>query len=531
MPASRTFARHATRSPNRTTNRRTVKYRFIVKQLGILIAVLGAAMAIVAGWAGLRAGLGARGEQTAAWALLFAAGLAGVAALIFWLIGRGKVGYLDRREALLLVVLSWMSAAIFGGAPYLLWSHFAGLDEHVFRSPIASVFEAMSGLTTTGATVLSDVDGLPDALHLWRALTHWFGGLGIIVLFVAVLPSLGVGGRRLFGVESAGPQPGGVHPQIRDTARNLWYIYSGLTIVQIIAMKLAGMSLFDAICHAFGTLATGGFSTRGASVGAYNEVIQVIIILFMVLAGCNFGLYQQLFRGKFRDVYKDPELRVYLFILAGATAAVAFWINGTTIVETTGDAVTANAGVALREAGFNVVAIQTTTGFGTSDFNVWAAPAKLMLVTLMFVGGCAGSTSGGIKVIRVWIALKVLINEVERVFRPHIVRPVRIGGRALDQQVRSAAVVYIVGMLVLFVFGAFAVMLLEGDRADMATALTASVATLCTIGPGLGAIGPIENYGWMNDSTLATLIILMLMGRLEVLPVLVLIVPSYWRGE
>lgn len=508
-----------------------MKYRFIIKQLAILIAVLGAAMAIVAGWGGLQAGFGAPAEQAAAWALLSAALLSGLAASACWLLGRGSVGFLDRREALLLVVLSWFSAAVLGGMPYFVWSQISGESEHVFVSPVAAVFEAMSGLTTTGATVLSDVEAIPASLHLWRAMTHWFGGLGIIVLFVAVLPSLGVGGRRLFGVESAGPQPGGVHPQIRDTARNLWYIYSGLTLVQIIALKVAGMSFFDATCHAFGTLATGGFSTRGASVGDYNEVVQVIIILFMILAGCNFGLFQQLCRGRFREVSRDPELRVYLIILAGATAAIAFWINGTTITETTGDVVTADAGVALREAAFNVVAIQTTTGFGTSDFNLWAAPAKLLLVTLMFVGGCAGSTAGGIKVIRVWIAFKVLVNEVERVFRPHIVRPVRIGGRALDPQVRSAAVVYIVGMLVLFVIGGFSVMLLEGERADLATALSASVACLCTIGPGLGSIGPVENYGWMNDSTLATLIILMLMGRLEVLPVLVLIVPSYWRGE
>ena len=508
-----------------------MKYRFIVKQLAILIAVLGAAMAVVAGWGGIHAGLGSQGEQPAAWALLTAAGFAGAAALGCWLFGRKVQGFLDRREALLLVVLSWLSAAIFGGAPYFIWTLYTASADHVFTSPVAAVFEAMSGLTTTGATVLSDVDGLPDSLHLWRAMTHWFGGLGIIVLFVAVLPSLGVGGRRLFGVESAGPQPGGVHPQIRDTARNLWYIYTGLTLAQIIALRIAGMTFFDATCHAFGTLATGGFSTKGMSVGAYHEVIQVIVIVFMVIAGANFGLYQRLFKGKFREVITDPELRVYLTILGASTLAIAFWINGTTIVETSGDAVTANAGVALREAAFNVVAIQTTTGFGTSDFNLWAAPAKLLLVTLMFVGGCAGSTAGGIKVIRVWIALKVLLNEIERAFRPHIVRPVRIGGRALDANIRSAAVVYIVGMIVLFVAGAFAVMALEGDKADLATALTTSVACLCTIGPGLGAIGPVENYGWMHDSTLATLIILMLMGRLEVLPVLVLIVPSYWRGE
>ena len=505
--------------------------RFLAKQLALLLTVLGVAMGIVAGWGGLNAGFGAPDEASAAWSLLAGAGFSAFLGLLCWLIGRKTTGFLDRREALLLVVLSWILAAILGGVPYFMWAHISGSADHVFRSPVASMFEAMSGLTTTGATVLGDIEGLPSALHLWRALTHWMGGLGIIVLFVAVLPSLGVGGRRLFGVESAGPQPGGVHPQIRETARVLWYIYSGLTLVQIVALKFAGLTFFDATCHAFGTLATGGFSTQGASIGAYNSVVQVIIILFMVLAGANFGLFHSLIRGKFREVMGDPELRVYLFILAASTAAIAFWINGTTIVTTAGDSVEAGPGVALREAAFNVAAIQTTTGFGTSDFTIWASPAKLLLVVLMFVGGCAGSTAGGIKVIRVWIAVKVLTNEVERVFRPHLIRPVRIGGRALDDQVKSAAVVYIVGTLLLFVLGAFGVMLLEGDRADLATALTASIACLCTIGPGLGAIGPLGNYGWMSDSTLALLSILMLMGRLEVLPVLVLIIPSYWRGE
>lgn len=504
---------------------------FVAKQLALLLLVLSGVLLLVAAWAGVQALRGAHAEADAAGALLISAIAGGVIGGVAWLLTRRVSGYLDRRQALLLVVLSWLAAAVVGAVPYSAWTHLASLPDHPFRSPVASVFEAMSGLTTTGATVLSDIEAVPDALLLWRALTHWFGGLGIIVLFVAVLPSLGVGGRRLFGVESPGPQPGGVHPHIRETARVLWYIYAGLTLVQVVALKIAGMSLFDATCHAFATLATGGFSTKGASVGAYHESIQVIVIVFMVLAGGNFGLYHALMRKKYKEVLRDPELRVYLVIIGVSVAAIAFWINGTTITTTAGERVEATAGVALREAAFNVTAIQTTTGFGVSDFDLWASPAKLLLVILMFIGGCAGSTAGGIKVIRVWIAIKVLVNEIERVFRPHIVRPVRIGGRALDNSLRNAAVVYIVGTVMLFVLGAFAIMMLEGSSADITTAATASVACLCTIGPGLNAVGPVMNYGWMNDSTLALLSIMMLMGRLEVLPVLVLLVPSYWRGE
>jgi trk system potassium uptake protein TrkH len=244
----------------------------------------------------------------------------------------------------------------------------------------------------------------------------------------------------------------------------------------------------------------------------------------------NFGLYHGLIRRKFRDVFRDPELRVYLVVLLAAAGALGLSVYGTTVITTTGAPERATLEAAARHGMFNATAIQTTTGFGTADFTLWSAPSKLLLVVLMFIGGCAGSTAGGIKVIRVWIGVKVLINEVERIFRPQVVRPLRVGGKALDPAVRMAAVVYIVGMLLIFVLGAFAVMLLEGDRADMTTALSASVATLCTIGPGLGGVGPVENYGWMKDSTLATLSVLMLMGRLEVLTVLVLAAPSFWRG-
>lgn len=508
-----------------------MKLPFLVKQLALLVMVLSGIMLLVAGWGLLQVALGVEHERDASQAMLIAAASAGVIGGALWLLTRRYAGILDRRQALLLVVLSWVSAAVVGAAPFHLWSHLAGAEAHVFASLFASLFESTSGLTTTGASVLSDIDGLPRVLLLWRATLHWMGGLGIIVLFVAVLPSLGVGGRRIFGMEASKSTPGGVHPQIRDTARVLWFVYTALTLILIVSLAFAGMPVFEAVCHAFATLSTGGYSPRGASLGAYDGTIHVIVTVFMVIGGMNFGLFHALIRKRFREVWRDPELRVYLAILAISSLLIAYLLYGSTITTTAGDRIDATAGVAFREAAFNVVAIQTTTGFGTADFNIWPVAAKFLLVVLMFVGGCAGSTSGGIKVVRVWIAFKVLLHEVERVFRPHIVRPVRLGGRALDTQVRDAAVVYIVGLLFLYIAGVLAVMLLEGDRIDLATAVTAPAATLCTIGPGLGAIGPTQHYGWMNDPTLGVLSVLMLMGRLEVLPVLVLFVPSYWRGE
>lgn len=516
-----------------------MKYLFVLRQLGLLMLVLGGAMSAVAIW-GLY-DLHILGDAVDAQESqgVIALGIGAASAILLgWLSifpGRKTQGLLERREALLLVVLSWLAAAAIGAIPFFAWSH---LDPsiksqiHPFHSPISCIFETMSGLTTTGATVLADIERVPRSILLWRAMTHWLGGLGIVVLFVAVLPSLGVSGRKLYRFESPGIEPGGVTPHIRQTARALWYIYTGLTIACIVAYHLAGMTWFDATCHSFATLATGGFSTRNASLGAYSPMIHWISIFFMVIAGMNFGLLHAACRRKWKDAIRDPELRVYLVILGGSALLLAFWNWGLPIVSTTGKVqLNPTPASTFREAAFNVTTIQTTTGFGTADFNTWKPGPQFILVTLMFIGGCAGSTAGGIKVVRLWVGFKILLTEIERVFRPNLIRPVRLGGTPIDAPLRLATVVYIVGVVFTFTAGTLGVMLLEGDTVSMSTASTASVACLCTIGPGLDKIGPVENYGWMKDSTKALLTVIMLMGRLEVLPVLVLLVPSFWRGE
>jgi len=509
-----------------------VNYRFILKQLALLQAVVSPTVLAATIVSGVELWFGWKDERPALIALcitvLVSASIGGAC----WLCARKSTGYLDRREALFLVAVSWVLGAVLSGMPYYLWSLIAEDSEHVFRSPIACYFEAMSGLTTTGATVLSDIEALPRSILLWRAFTHWLGGLGIVVLFVAVLPSLGVGGRKLFRVEAPGPTPGGVHPHIRETARVLWYIYAGLTIAQVLALVLAGMGLFDAVCHAFATLATGGFSTKNASAGAYpSDVIRVILIVFMVLAGVNFGLYHQLIRRRWREVVRDPELRMYLLLLGACSALIALWLYARPMTMTDGQQIqSAGAWEAARTATFTTVSIQTTTGFCDADFDLWALPIQLILVLLMFVGGCAGSTSGGIKVIRIWIAFKVMLREIERVFRPYVVRPVRLSGQTIDPELKLATLAYVLGIVVLFIAGAGAILLIE-EGVDFATAATASVASLCTIGPGLAQVGATQNYGWMSGGSLTVLTVLMLIGRLEIFAILVLLSPSFWRSH
>jgi trk system potassium uptake protein TrkH len=537
---------------------------YVLKQLGLLLVVLSGILVGVAAAFFLAEAIQRRDVSPAAMHALFLAGLLGFLVGGGLLVGfrvarmlrekkRKKAGrkpatpdQLGRRDALLLVALSWLGGAAFAALPFFLWAHLPGTDApggHPFSHFADCYFEAMSGLTTTGATILSgspgtgwDIEALPPSLLLWRAFTQWLGGLGIVVLFVAVLPTLGVGGKRLFLVEAPGPAPEGLHPQIRQTARVLLAIYLVLTVAEIVALWAARMSLFDAVCHTFTTLATGGFSTRNASTGAYDSVaVDVILIVFMILAGGNFSVYFALSRGRFDKVLRDPEVRTYLALLAVGSALVVVGLLGTPITTTTGETIPdAGAGAAIRHGVFTTVSIATTTGYCSADFNAWPFLAKGVLVLAMFIGASAGSTAGGIKVIRVWVMMKVMLAEIERVFRPAVIRPVRVGRTIVDDQLKLATLNYALGFVLLFVLGSGAVMLLEqlnpAATCDYTTAASASVASLGTIGPGLGMVGAIENYGWMTPYSKLVLSLLMAFGRLEVFAILVLLTPRFWRG-
>ena len=519
-----------------------MNFRCVLNQLGVLLLVVSAILALLGGWSAWQhseedpADTERLAERPAMMAFFFSASAGAVIGFLAWLLTCRDKGNIGRREAMLLVSVSWVVVGQLAALPYLLWAHLSGAGDgaHPFHSDVNCFFEAISGLTTTGATILSDIESLPRSIHLWRALTQWLGGLGIVVLFVAVLPLLGAGGKRLYRVEAPGLSPEGVKPHIRETARILWFIYMGLTVAQILSLWLVGLDWFDATCHTFTTLATAGFSTRNSSVGGLDSgAVEGVIIAFMVLAGVNFGLYYQLWRGRIRNVWKDVELRFYLVLILVAGVIVTLCILPQAIVTTTGKTLDPDAVQAVRHGFFTTVAIQTTTGFCTADFNQWPFVAKAVLITLMFVGGCGGSTSGGIKVIRIWNTIRVMLAEIEHAFRPSVVRPVKVGGAPLDPDLRLGAVAYVLGIVILFAIGSVTIMVLEPAESEctFATAASASLSTVCTIGPGIEGVGAVENYGWFTDASKLFMTLLMLIGRLEVFAIIVLFSPRFWARD
>ncbi len=514
-----------------------INLRHVIRQLGALMGVLSISILAIAAWSALLQPDDSSGLTATTWSLLITVAIGMAAAAGFWWTGGSAKDFLGRREALLLVALSWLVGAALAATPFRLWAMLGPTVpmDHPFHNFAACYFEAMSGLTTTGATVLGDVDHLPRGLLLWRAMTHWLGGLGIVVLFVAVLPTLGVGGKKLFQVEAPGPATQGVRPRIRETARLLWVIYVALTLAQIAALLACGMSLFDSVCHTLATLATGGFSTHNASIGGYHSpAIDTVTILFMLLAGVNFGIYYQIIRRRWRSVWSDPELHLYLAIvlIAGTIVTISIWGRP---LQTTDPAVSfADTSLlqSIRYGFFQVISIQTTTGFCTADFTKWGPVAKAVLMILMFVGASAGSTGGGIKVIRCLIVFKVMIAEVERIFRPNVVRTIRVGKMTIDDDLRLGTLVYVLGILILFAAGTIALIVIEpAGQLTFKTAATAAAATLNNIGPGLGQVGAIENYGWFTAPSMIVMSILMALGRLEVYAIFVLFVPSFWRRQ
>jgi trk system potassium uptake protein len=420
---------------------------------------------------------------------------------------------LSIREGYAVVSLTWLVVGVVGAIPYLL--------SGVISDPMAAVFESVSGFTTTGATVFAEIESLPKGVLFWRSLTQWLGGMGIILLGIAILPFLGVGGMHLFRAEVPGPTPERLTPRIAQTAKRLWYVYGSLTAALILLLLAGGMGWFDAINHAFTTMPTGGFSPKNDSIAAFDSAfIQYTLILFMYLAGVNFVLHFRAMTGEFKGYGDSAEWRFFTGILAVATVVVSLSI------WSWGGYVGNSAERVFRDALFQVVSLATTTGYATANYNLWPLGAQLILVGLMFMGGMAGSTGGGIKAMRIYIIFRQGLSELKRSIHPRAVVVTRLGRKPLHEPV----LLNILGFVLLF-FAIFAggVLMLAFLGHDLETAIGASVATIANIGPGIGQVGAVDNYGWMDPWSHTLLILLMIVGRLEIFTVLLLLHPGLWR--
>lgn len=490
-----------------------MNFRIVAKLLGLLLLAFGTSMAPALAWS-----LYFQDESWAAIVGAMSASCAagGILALVGWSATADSV---YRREATATVGLGWILSACAGALPF----YFANLPE--MPSFWDCLFESMSGLTTTGASVLTDIEAVPEGLLFWRSWTHWLGGIGIIMLFVAVLPYLGAGGRALVKSEITGPVKEGLTPRIKDTALLLARLYLGYTVVLTLLLWLAGLSFFDALCHTFGTLGTGGFSTKNDSVGHFygTGAIEIILILFMILSASNFAMMYGVFRGRLALLWRDREWRFFILLVVSCTFLVAGILVGTGTYE--------RADTALRDSLFAVTSLMTTTGYVTADFDLWPLPARTVLVALMFVGGCAGSTGGGLKVMRCLILLKTGGLLIEKVYRPRSFRQIRIGETSVASEMQFAVLGYFTIFWMVFLASGIVLSLLEMDRIDPVTAFTTIVASINNIGPGLSQIGAVENYGFFSSPSKVLLCWVMLAGRLEFYAILVLLIPGFWRSR
>ncbi|WP_019593461.1 TrkH family potassium uptake protein [Thioalkalivibrio sp. ALM2T] len=419
---------------------------------------------------------------------------------------------LQARDGFILVVLFWLGLGIAGATPLYL-------DPNLHVSLTDAAFESMSGLTTTGATVLTGLDDLPRALLWYRQQLQWMGGMGIIVLAVAILPLLGVGGMQLFKAETPGPiRDNKLTPRIAETARNLWYIYLGLTVACALAYWAAGMDAFDAVAHAFSTIAIGGFSTYDASIGHFDSaLIESVAIVFMIIAGMNFALhFLVIHRATVAPYRHDEELRTYLLLLAVASVIVVTFMLWTGFVGDPAEA--------LRKGIFHVVSIATTTGYTTDSFYLWPGFLPVLLIFLSFIGACTGSTGGGMKVVRVLLLVKQGLREIKRLIHPHARITVKVNGKEAPDRVVQAVWGFLAAYVMVFVV---MMLLLMVTGLDQVTSFSAVAASLNNLGPGLGEVG--ANYASINDFSKWVLVVAMLMGRLEIFTVLVLLSPAFWR--
>jgi len=435
----------------------------------------------------------------------------GIGALFYFLFkpSNGKIS-LTHKEGFLIVATGWFLAAAFGSLPYMI--------QGVLPQFGNAFFESMSGFTTTGATVITNIGELPHGLLFWRSMTQWLGGMGIIVLSIAILPLLGVGGMQLYKAELPSPVKDKLTPRVAETARTLWIVYIIISIVEFIMLLTGGMDVFNALCHTFTTMATGGFSTSDASIAHFNSAyIDGVITFFMLVAGINFTIHYSLITGNFKTIFQNSELRLYLGIILTAVIIITISLKQNVFYET---------GEYLRYVSFQVVSILTTTGFTTANFDNWPSLSKIILLILMFIGGSAGSTGGGIKCLRILLIFKYIYKELYRLVHPHAVTAVKLGKRIVYPETMAS----IWGFFMLYLVMAVAAsIILTMLGLDMMTAFSSVVATIGNVGPGFGGVNPAATYSEIPFLGKWILSFCMLAGRLEIYTVIILLIPEFWK--
>ena len=430
--------------------------------------------------------------------------------VLFFLIKKGDYTSLSQREGMAIVTLSWLSAGFFGSLPFLFSGSIPNITD--------AYFESISGFTTTGASIINNIESLPNGILFWRSLTQWIGGMGIIVLSIAILPFLGVGGMQLYKAEIPSPVVDKLQPRISETAKTLWKVYLFITLLEIGLLFLGRMPLFDSICHAFCTMPTGGFSTQNGSIAQYNSAyFEGVITVFMILAGINFSLHFKFLKGDFKVFGRDPECRVFISILVILIILVTFNIYGP---------IYHSLSHAFRHAAFQVSSIITTTGFVTSNYAKWPALSQIILLLCMFIGAMAGSTGGAIKIMRIILLAKHGYREIFRLVHPHAVRPIKLGGKPVPEEVLNSIWGFFILYLTLFIV---AVIIMSSIGLDIVTSFASVAATIGNIGPGFGLVGPVNNYLSVPDLGKWVLIFCMILGRLEIYTVIIMLAPAYWR--
>ena len=481
-----------------------MRWNFILNIIGMLIFFLGLCMLFP-----LFFGLYYKDQSIIP--LLKSMGITTAAGLILIICCRSsKVEHISHREGMAIVAIGWTAIGLFGAIPFYLGAEFGTF--------VDAFFESVSGFTTTGSSILTNIETVSKGLLFWRSFIQWLGGMGIIVLSVAILPFLGVGGMQLYKAEVPSPVPDKLKPRIRDTAMILWKVYALISLAEVLLLMIGGMGFYDALCHTFTTMPTGGFSTKNASIAHFDSVyFDTVFIFFMLLAGINFSLHYQFLRGKPLAFWRDPECRFFLGAVLVLIVVVTFNVYGT-VYETIGRA--------IRFGAFQVVSIVTTTGYATADFELWPAMSQIILLLCMFLGASAGSTGGGMKCLRVMLYLKYCYKELFALIHPRAVKHIKIGGESVSEDVMRSVLGFMGLYMGLF---AFSSVLIAGMGVDFITSIAAVAATIGNIGPGLGMVGPVDNYAQIPYLGKWILIWCMLLGRLEIYTVIILLVPEFWR--